>query len=344
MVSPTQQGILIVQPDSAVVGVAASANHEVWQWPVWSPDGSRLAYVDPEHGISVVDSSGLHPRRIAPPCALRPSWSPDGSKIAYIRTMASTEGTTSVASADTPADTELIAVSAEGGDPVSLIRRTATVGTLRAGSAEFGTPAWSPDGSTIAVHWEDVRFAEPESASVDAILAATQDGEREFVYAERNASGPGVWSLDGLAFYYPGAGPIGDQPGIYRANADGTGQHLVSVAQHPWDLMLSPNGSQLAYADRAGVFVLSLDDAIRRRVVSWDEGGDLTGWSPEADRLLFWVQTDQAWSDLIPDRILHLRVVNADGSGLTTIARRVILDSFSPLSDVHAEWRPTDTP
>lgn len=342
MVSPAQQGILIVQPDGIVVRVAASLDYEAEQWPVWSPDGSRLAYVDPEQGISVVDANGLHPHQVAPPTARFPRWSPDSSTIAYVKTVASAPAATSTMPADTPAQSSVMIVDADGGEPRSLMRREATVGTLGAGSPGFEMPVWSPDGSMVAVHWNDVIFREERIDFVNALIAATVNDWHEFVYEERNASGPGIWSRDGRQLYYPGTGPRDVHPGIYVINADGTGKRKLIDAQDPYGLTLSPDGSRIAYADDAGVFVLHLDGAISRRIASWDDDGTLAGWSPAGDRLLFWVVTGSGYvvSDFFMDAIVELRIVNTDGTGQKTIAEDMFLDSMSSVIPAHAEWRP----
>jgi Tol biopolymer transport system component len=64
-------------------------------WAAWSPDGSRLAYIQqepgPRYAVVVADADGSHPVRIvqeadtgaAGPDLIDVSWSPDGSMIAY---------------------------------------------------------------------------------------------------------------------------------------------------------------------------------------------------------------------------------------------------------------------
>jgi WD40-like Beta Propeller Repeat len=49
--------------------------------PVWSPDGSRLAFCGPG-GIWVIGADGSGLRKVIPN-GEKPSWSPDGSRIAY---------------------------------------------------------------------------------------------------------------------------------------------------------------------------------------------------------------------------------------------------------------------
>lgn len=137
---------------------------------------------------------------------------------------------------------------------------------------------------------------------------------------------------------------------VYCVNANGSGLRPLTQIGHPldapdhWEIRprWSPDGARIAYADEAGVFVLHLHGMIPRRVASWEDGGVFAGWSPGGDRLLFWVRTDSRYvvSDFFQDAIVELRVVNEDGTGPTTIAKGMFLDSMSSVLPAHAEWRP----
>lgn len=59
-------------------------------FPVWSPDGTRIAYVNSpdvpfgDGSVYVVDVDGSHRKKVTPDDAARePTWSPDGTRIAY---------------------------------------------------------------------------------------------------------------------------------------------------------------------------------------------------------------------------------------------------------------------
>ena len=60
--------------------------------PVWSPDGSRIAWFNDaggEYGLVVAGQDGSDPRRIdipEPSFYFRPEWSPDGAKLAFTDT------------------------------------------------------------------------------------------------------------------------------------------------------------------------------------------------------------------------------------------------------------------
>jgi Tol biopolymer transport system component len=52
--------------------------------PSWSPDGTRLVFVESDSGrVSIADADGTGVRAIAETSSAAPSWSPDGASIAY---------------------------------------------------------------------------------------------------------------------------------------------------------------------------------------------------------------------------------------------------------------------
>jgi len=91
--------------------------------PVWSPDGSTLAF-QRDDGIYAATGPGAERRVASVANPGQPAWSPDGATVAYT------------------AGHELFVVRADGSAPP---RRIAS--NLR----DPGTPSWSPDGVSLAV-------------------------------------------------------------------------------------------------------------------------------------------------------------------------------------------------
>jgi Tol biopolymer transport system component len=115
------------------IGGAATAltNDQFYkQAPVWSPDGTRLAYSSDKDGtanVYVLDLATRKERRLTnlrESAGLNPVWSPDGKQIAY----QSQEGTVYV-------------IDAAGGAPREVIRTT----------YEPGRPSWSANGKALSL-------------------------------------------------------------------------------------------------------------------------------------------------------------------------------------------------
>ncbi|MBZ0281046.1 MAG: hypothetical protein K8L97_09910 [Anaerolineae bacterium] len=100
-------------------------------WPVWSPDGTQIAFLsnrDGEWQIYVMRSDGseLHP--LAPSNAYPThSWSPDGKTLTYL-------------GVNTDGIEDIYQVDVDGGEPVNLTNNR----------LYYGSPVWSPDGAWLA--------------------------------------------------------------------------------------------------------------------------------------------------------------------------------------------------
>jgi TolB protein len=104
----------------------------------WSPDGTRLAFAagPADHSaIYVIDATGRH-RRLVAPHGRAPAWSPTDALIVY---RAPAQGTACGA---------LRLVTPEGEDATPP---TAPGLCHQFGPQQAGAPAWSPDGTQIAV-------------------------------------------------------------------------------------------------------------------------------------------------------------------------------------------------
>jgi len=187
--------------------------------PTWSPDGSKIAFDSAQYGspqIYVMNADGSHPVPLTPRSPntqegwVDPAWSPDGSKIAAVEVgwpLLSRTGSILIGQFNLPHDlyenNELLCPSAGHG---------------------CGDPAWSPDGSRIALtanfdSWTgshknyNIR-AGPYNVDVedDSYKTLTKSGENRHP----------AWSPDGSKVAF--ASNRDGSWEIYVMNADGSGQ------------------------------------------------------------------------------------------------------------------------
>lgn len=218
--------------------------------PAWSPDGARLAFLRAGQ-VVLLAAAGGEPLQVTdlPLGAGAPQWSPDGRRLAFTAPVdpvrvdpaggapgsgargSGARGSGAPGSgAPGPMVSDGLGYQADGAGMVGSIRHqlhvldvdTGELRRLTGGPESAGTPAWSPDGGTLAFTCRagadsDLRFRTPVH------LLAVDDPDarpRPIAFADGVAGAVG-WVPDGSALLVVGwSGDPAGHAGLFRVAAD----------------------------------------------------------------------------------------------------------------------------
>ena len=277
-------------------------------YPVWSPDGSRIAFARTARGMGIPDgvpvgivvaaADGSDQRTITDQWASSISWSPDGQRLAFLQV----EGYVYIVGADGSNLTQL-----SGGGMVTEV------------------PVWSPDGSLVAFGRSGEHISD--------IVISTPDGSDQRAIA--GLKGISLWTSDGSDVRF-GAVPESTDPAERRVttnlvatsiawSADGSEIRFVGAPES----MESDEGSP-AYA---GIFSIGADGS-DMRIIAEIEWPSLVSWSPDGSRVAVRI-TLEAFFSSDPEFGVMLYMLSSDGSGKRILARRTPIGKLA----AESEWK-----
>jgi Tol biopolymer transport system component len=307
--------------------------------PSWSPDGTRLAYVD-ERGLWQQTLSGGAPVRLVPGNNLHsPSWSPDSKRIVYVngnrfwiaglvtfaniapssiwivdvengKTQALTDNTRlQVSPIFTPDSRSVLFVSNAGGTrdiyQVDVSASGRVIGEPR--QVTVGLQPYSlsisADGSLIGYSVLFIR-GNLWIANIGGDSTATVASARPLT-SSNNAIEALALSHDGKWVTYD-SDPAGNQD-IYKLRIDGGDPiQLTTDKADDFSPRWSPDDSEIAFhAFRYGsrdIFVMDAEGRNQLRVTSAPSQEFIPDWSPEGKRLCFSADIDGAYEVYVISR------------------------------------------
>ena len=213
--------------------------------PVWSPDGTRIAFTTRREGahpnaIAILPLDGAEPRIITQHATTiqQLAWSPDGTQLAYVVPVDPDNPHETPRDPNVAAPVRILTRLDYKQDGLGFLNNVRTqlfivdVATsarrqLTKALVDHGRPAWSPDGTTIAVHLPNRNAARAQIGLVDV---ATK--ELRTLGAYDGVVGLFAWSPDGTQILSSGAQSPTPHPD-YQLATIATGEiHAVTNDVH----------------------------------------------------------------------------------------------------------------
>lgn len=189
--------------------------------PVFSPDGSQIAFYHWTDGIYIANADGGNPKKILGESnAKYLAWSHDGKWIAFSSQPSQQEGA--------PVNIDAIRVDGSG-------RRTIVIGGRQ--------PTWSPDDTMVA-------FASCRGSDCGIFKASSGGGDLGSLVVGDLATNP-AWSPDGKKILYQADADSVKQ--LFVVNVDGTGKKQITSGTNPHvGAQWSPDGSTIYFRAAEG--------------------------------------------------------------------------------------------
>jgi Tol biopolymer transport system component len=236
---PTNDAAFVVRSDGHGLRRQSPSCPDCGDSPRWSPDGTKLAYLQPL-GIAVVNADGSDPRTLScTSCWADLAWSPDGHRIA-------------TGWSGGPTDNCTLMILDTRGKPVNCALHT----TLFLDGAGLD---WSPDGKQLAF----VASPSTHSRRPPGLYVVNNDGSglrlisRDGEYAR--------WSPDGKGLLYT----AGDGRKVYAQRISSGPPSLIRAFSSPgraFAVAWSPDGQQIAYSGLHELHVLDLATGSDRQI------------------------------------------------------------------------------
>lgn len=260
-----------VGPDGTATGTPRELTHDSGRdtWPVFSPDGSRIAFGRTRTGINadvwVMDADGGNPRPLTsdPAADFLQDWFPSGDRI-FILSDRSGRFT-----------------------PFALTLADGKVTPLAVDTGDLWVPRLSPDGRRIAYN------SKSGGITVNVWTAPLGGGRAEQLTFDRESMGFPTWSPDGR-FLAMQVQRGDDTQVVVLPSTGGTPELLTSAHGQSWAFSWSPDGGRLAFAglrdEHWNVYSLSRATRQERRLTDDTKLNVYVrypSWSPRGDQVVY---------------------------------------------------------
>jgi Tol biopolymer transport system component len=240
-----------------------------------------------------------------------PAISPDGTKIAFVRTAANF------------LSSDIWIMNIDGTNPVPLFTTTPSSVTFAV------SPSWSPDGTKIAfAYLGDVYVINTDGTGLVSLTA-------DHSYDQFNPS----WSPDGTKIVYQHVGF--NDAGIFTMNPDGTGKFEVSTDQYLWNQpSWSPDGTKILFIyfnfddpSQNGINIVNTDGTGRTLIHGTNVNTRNPVFSTDGSKIIF-ARDDSNWFSDPGYQTFNIHIINADGTGDTTLTSGVRDEDFPHMRQI----------